>query len=178
MKQIGHVYVAQAADGCKIGLAGDPRARVSGLNTGRADEARLVYATDGMPYARAQAVERRAHVQLEPLRIRGEWFATSPDIARCVVELCGLDAGEGAGRAAEISAALVLIVAYAQAQRSESAALAQIGMGSPRWDGPVWEAHRAAAKAQRAAARELLGPLKEALQIAGAGQALLDDMWN
>lgn len=64
---------------CKIGIAKFPQSRLVGLQTSFSDKLSLVYKTEPMEDARL--VERICHRELKDLKIRGEWFKISNDVA-------------------------------------------------------------------------------------------------
>jgi hypothetical protein len=77
------VYVISAGERRhKIGVATDPKSRLSTLQTGSPDELRIVhlFETDA-----AYEVESRAHSYLKDQRIRGEWFEATENTAISMV---------------------------------------------------------------------------------------------
>lgn len=58
----------------KIGVANDPQARLTSLQTGSASPLELLFTIDG-----DGTLERELHEQYDRVRQRGEWFALEPD---------------------------------------------------------------------------------------------------
>lgn len=63
-------------DAVKIGISGDPMGRLASLQTGHAGRLRLV---GTMPGTRHD--EKRLHQRFAGVRLRGEWFRRTPEIA-------------------------------------------------------------------------------------------------
>lgn len=89
-RQIGGgvlVYIFQVVgvDIVKIGVSDNPWYRLVAIQGCNPYELRLVQATDPRPRHEAMTIERLAHEKLKDKRIRGEWFACSPDEAMDVV---------------------------------------------------------------------------------------------
>ena len=73
-----YIYVIGPAHGMqKVGLATDPRTRLSALQTACPFEL-VLHACVAVPFAEARAVESRAHNLLAATRARNEWFETTP----------------------------------------------------------------------------------------------------
>ena len=76
-----YIYVIGPAQGMqKVGLATDPRTRLSALQTACPFEL-VLHACVAVPFAEARAVEGRAHQLLAASRARCEWFETTPAAA-------------------------------------------------------------------------------------------------
>ena len=76
-----YIYVIGPAHGMqKVGLATDPRTRLSALQTACPFEL-VLHACVAVPFAEARAVEGRAHQLLAASRARCEWFETTPAAA-------------------------------------------------------------------------------------------------
>lgn len=74
------VYVIKGEHGrCKIGITGNPRARLDQLQTGSAHPIELAWI--GAPAGDVIAIERDAHAMLAQYRRNGEWFEVSHDAA-------------------------------------------------------------------------------------------------
>jgi len=75
----GYVYVISGAHGlCKIGISGDPDARIATLRTSSPYALDLAYVT---PAQDAFTVEQEAHQMLSRFRANGEWFGVTPMVA-------------------------------------------------------------------------------------------------
>lgn len=83
------VYVITSAEAVKIGISNNGARRVSDLQIGVGAEELRVHKTWTLPNAKtARQVEKAAHTALKDKRIRGEWFAVSPDqAAACVAAI-------------------------------------------------------------------------------------------
>jgi len=74
------VYFIQSSGGpIKIGSASDVAARLKSLQTGSADELTLLAMTEGGEFR-----ERELHARFAADRLRGEWFAPSPELIRVI----------------------------------------------------------------------------------------------
>lgn len=74
------LYIMQSGEHVKIGVSGDPLARLSGVQTGNPESVHLLYVFK--PLARkASWVEGEVHKTLRGRRVRGEWFAVTPEEA-------------------------------------------------------------------------------------------------
>jgi hypothetical protein len=71
------VYFVQVGDEgpVKIGVTSNPDKRLSQLQTANYEDLNLRVVIGGDP-----SVEARYHALFEPERIRGEWFAPTPDL--------------------------------------------------------------------------------------------------
>jgi len=79
------VYVISARSMVKIGIAADPKGRVSQLGTGNPDVVgRPAYMS--APLLDARSVELQAHTALAAYRVRGEWFRCSKKLAIATVK--------------------------------------------------------------------------------------------
>jgi hypothetical protein len=76
-----NVYVIGSDEGpYKIGVAGDLRGRLAGLQTGSHAKVSVLFSVQ-VPAVDALRIERRAHKALEGDRLSGEWFQTTLDAA-------------------------------------------------------------------------------------------------
>jgi hypothetical protein len=77
----GWIYFIRSGDRplVKIGWAVDVRVRVAALQSGNPDPLEVITAVPG-----TQLVEREWHRLLAPHRVRGEWFAECPAVARAL----------------------------------------------------------------------------------------------
>ena len=74
------LYVIRGDHGrCKIGITGNPVARLDQLRTGSAHN--IEYAWIGAPEGEAVEIERDAHAMLGNYRCNGEWFEVTQDAA-------------------------------------------------------------------------------------------------
>jgi hypothetical protein len=64
---------------CKIGITGNPQARLAQLNAG--SPVPLEFAWLGVPRDQGALIEQDAHAMLAPYRRNDEWFAIAPDAA-------------------------------------------------------------------------------------------------
>lgn len=81
-----YVYViGVTTNPVKVGLAGDPGARLRELQVGNSEELKLHHASR-TPYEIADELERQAHRELEPHHRRGEWFNVDAEYAIEVIE--------------------------------------------------------------------------------------------
>jgi len=81
------VYVICADSGpVKIGIAADPRKRLSGVQTGHPQRLVLHFAAEVADAATARRVEAHCHAQLAACRLSGEWFDCDPDTAADLVK--------------------------------------------------------------------------------------------
>lgn len=80
-----HLYVIQAADHCKVGVAYDPTFRLMQLQVGSPIPMVLV-ASRPCPMDYAAKAEHGAHRLLGEFWLKGEWFAVTPDVAVDAVE--------------------------------------------------------------------------------------------
>jgi hypothetical protein len=69
----------------KIGYSADPDQRVRDLQTGNSGALRLVHRAR-IREDRARIVEQRLHLDLNHLRVRGEWFKLSETRARGMID--------------------------------------------------------------------------------------------
>lgn len=78
------VYFVQALDGgpIKIGTSNDVNKRVASLQTGSPMPLRLVGSLPG-----GRALEKEIHARLCAHRLRGEWFAESPEVIAAIKEV-------------------------------------------------------------------------------------------
>lgn len=75
-----YVYVIQVDSGAiKIGKSFNPLGRVSGIQTGNHEEARLVFSFELPTDEAATALERVLHERYADRRLRREWFAVDPN---------------------------------------------------------------------------------------------------
>ena len=73
-----YIYVIGPAHGAqKVGLATDPRTRLSALQTACPFEL-VLHACVAVPFAEARSVEGRAHQLLAATRARNQWFEATP----------------------------------------------------------------------------------------------------
>lgn len=74
---IGHVYFIQAEESqrIKIGFSENPIQRLASLSTSSSESLALLAS-----FPATMADERELHKKFAHLRIRGEWFSTSPEI--------------------------------------------------------------------------------------------------
>lgn len=82
--EVRFVYFAQCGkDGpIKIGVSGHPLARVADIQGGNPETVTLLATIVG-----SALDERRIHRQFESTRIRGEWFAASPELIAFIAAL-------------------------------------------------------------------------------------------
>lgn len=85
-KRLRQVYVINARNLIKIGIAVDLSARVRSLRTGNPHLGTVVYSTD--PLAAARRIELAAHQALESHRVEGEWFRCTTKLAIETVKRC------------------------------------------------------------------------------------------
>lgn len=85
-----YIYAIEAYSGqVKIGIASDPRQRLSGLQTGSPVELTLLAAGAA---AEPKETEKELHQRYADNRIRGEWFRLkNTDIRELVETICDLD---------------------------------------------------------------------------------------
>lgn len=78
------IYFVQAGENgpIKIGRADDVYARLDNLQTGNAEELRLLVHVDG-----DRALEGTLHTHFDKDRIRGEWFRPSPELLQFIAKL-------------------------------------------------------------------------------------------
>jgi hypothetical protein len=69
------IYLVQAGNRLKIGIARDIGKRISGMQSGNPEIIRLIGAFHG-----GRAEEQALHTQLSAYKIRGEWFEPHPDV--------------------------------------------------------------------------------------------------
>lgn len=86
----GFTYLVQAGGRYKIGKATDVAKRIKSLQTGSAEEIRLVHT---IPTQRVELAEKQLHARFKGKRERGEWFDLSADD---VTWLCSLTVFEPA----------------------------------------------------------------------------------
>src|SRR4051812_36812138 len=80
-----NVYVIGSEGGpYKIGIAGDLRVRLSGIQTGSHTKVSVMFSIQ-VPAVDAPRIERRAHKVLEEFRLLGEWFETSLEHATLTI---------------------------------------------------------------------------------------------
>jgi hypothetical protein len=80
-----NVYVIGSEGGpYKIGIAGDLRVRLSGIQTGSHTKVSVMFSIQ-VPAVDAPRIERRAHQVLEEFRLLGEWFETSLEHATLTI---------------------------------------------------------------------------------------------
>lgn len=80
------VYVIEAGEFVKVGIAKDPEARVSTMQTGNPHKMRVAWSLILDDRRMAMGVERFAHQFLATFRRNGEWFACAPETARAAVD--------------------------------------------------------------------------------------------
>lgn len=78
---MSYVYVARGQGAVKIGVALNPEARISSLQTGSPHSLKLVAQLPG-----DRALEADLHSRFSAHRIRGEWFKISPEIRAFIAE--------------------------------------------------------------------------------------------
>ncbi len=92
---MSHVYVIQAEGGpVKIGVAGDPLARLEALQTASFARLSLEYAGGITPNG-ARQVEAQVHRRLADHRLSGEWFKVEPAHAVAAIQQVASDLGFG-----------------------------------------------------------------------------------
>jgi hypothetical protein len=97
-----YVYVIGTPSGpFKIGVATDLKARLGSIQTGSHSRISVIYAAV-VPKSQAYAVETHAHEQLKSVRLSGEWFNTSAEIAQKTVSK--------AAKSVDIAAKMAMIV--------------------------------------------------------------------
>lgn len=70
------IYVISSSAGhAKVGVSGDPRKRLEGLQRSNATKLRLIYASVRFPRREALRIEGLVHQELIAFRLRHEWFA-------------------------------------------------------------------------------------------------------
>lgn len=80
-KAPGHIYFASADDGTiKIGWATDPAQRVAALQTSTHHALELLSTRPG-----TMRDEHKLHLRFNDLRIRGEWFRSTPELVAFAV---------------------------------------------------------------------------------------------
>lgn len=80
-----YVITDQTRQYTKIGIASDPRRRLSNLQVASPLALVLHFVTDSMARGEAAAIERKVHARLRDKHTSGEWFAIDPDSAADLV---------------------------------------------------------------------------------------------
>ncbi|TPM53286.1 GIY-YIG nuclease family protein [Mesorhizobium sp. B2-2-4] len=78
----GHIYFMKAGNAVKIGRSANLRSRFKSLQTGSAEEARIVKVLPG-----GKRREKEFHKRFSEYRLRGEWFDLRGALAK-YLEMC------------------------------------------------------------------------------------------
>lgn len=84
----GYIYLVQAGGRYKIGKATDVTKRIKSLQTGSAEEIRLIHT---IPTQRVELAEKQLHTRFKAKRERGEWFDLSAEDVAWLCELTVLE---------------------------------------------------------------------------------------
>jgi hypothetical protein len=143
------VYVIGTATGpFKVGIANDPRSRLTGLQSGSHIKLSVLYSI-GVEPSDAYAVERAAHETLNEHRLSGEWFNVPCDMAKAAIA----KAAKAAAKARQERERLKALAA-AECKRIEEARLATERAAIIQVDG-VQLVHRVTDKEHRAEQKKI-----------------------
>ena len=79
------VYICTDGTAVKIGIATDWRTRLSGLQCGNPRRITLYKFVHASSMTEARRAEIAAHETLAAVRMHGEWFGTTPEVAATIV---------------------------------------------------------------------------------------------
>lgn len=79
------IYVIEAGDFIKVGIASDIMARLAALKTNCPLPVSVAFLSEPMPRAEAMQIEKRCHWYLLPLLVHGEWFRAPAQKAIAII---------------------------------------------------------------------------------------------
>lgn len=88
------VYFIASGEAVKIGHSSNVTRRLATFQTGAADTLRLLHAIPEVDLADRLDIEADLHRRFEDSRLRGEWFAVTPELTNYIDRLCTQQCGE------------------------------------------------------------------------------------